>query len=120
MIKKLINLADLKALSFPDSEVISVKLDRENKILIITMDYAHLQPDISYNKGGSLTISNWKEINFRIYDINNKYTEKHEPLKSISEFIISDEGLLLLKGFTEKSLWCEYIINSPETVYFAS
>jgi len=112
------NSADL---SFPDQDVVGMRIDRENSIAVLSMTGAWLNGPVGK---GDLILSHWRALQQRRFASGkNLWLEiphgSEEPLKDICEFIIDDD-IICLRGFGKNSgEWIEMRFNGGQACWAA-
>ena len=115
---KTIAYSELSLLSFPDSQVLEIKINTENKLLSLSVDNAYLDRNSGINiDGGILTINDWEQFEAKIYSSEGGWYNEFDELKDIGEFTVSD-GQIKLKGFGKKTgQWVEYVFFNPKAYF---
>ncbi len=109
---KTIAYSELSLLSFPDSQVLKININIENKLLSLSVDNAYLDRNSGINiDGGILTINDWEQFEAKIYSSEGVWSNDFDELKDIGEFTVSDEQIKL-KGFGKRTgQWVEYAFS---------
>jgi hypothetical protein len=107
--------SELGLLSFPDAQVLEIKINTENKLLSLSVDNAYLDKNAGVNiDGGILTINDWEQFETKIYSPEREWYNDFDELKDIGEFTVSD-GQIKLKGFGKRTgQWVEYIFSNAQ------
>ena len=107
--------SELNLLSFPDSQVLEIKINTENKLLSLSVDNAYLDQNAGVNTdSGILTINDWEQFETKIYSSEGEWCNDFDELKDIGEFLVSD-GQIKLRGFGKRTgQWVEYIFSNAK------
>ena len=118
--KKLSNI-ELKHLSFPESEVLSMDLNLEDKIMKLDIDSCYV--DLSEGKRYfecSLELRNWRSLKVELYEASSQKDLILNPvsadkLADICEFEFGEE--YIFRGFGKLTgQWIEYSFSGGELV----